>query len=77
MDKLSYTKILNREEIVNNIIEILQNFNNNKNDLSIKRGIYIYGDSGIGKTFLIDNILKSLNMTLFTLILVILEIKIY
>lgn len=61
MDKLSYTKILNREEIVNNIIEILQNFNNNKNDLSIKRGIYIYGDSGIGKTFLIDNILKSLN----------------
>ena len=61
MDKLNYNKILNRENISNKIIDILDHFNNNKNDLSIKRGIYIYGDSGSGKTFFINNLLRKLN----------------
>ena len=61
MDKLNYNKILNRENISNKIINILENFNNNKNDLSIKRGIYIYGETGSGKTFFINNLLKKLN----------------
>ena len=61
MDKLNYNKILKRENISNNIINILENFNNNKNNLSIKRGIYIYGETGSGKTFFIDNLLKKLN----------------
>ena len=61
MDKLNYDKIMNREAISNKIINILEHFNNNKNDLSIKRGIYIYGESGIGKTFFINNLLKKLN----------------
>jgi len=61
MDKLNYNKILNRENISNKIIDILNHFNNNKNDLSIKRGIYIYGESGCGKTFFINNLLKKLN----------------
>ena len=43
MDKLNYNKILNRENVSNKIIDILHHFSNNKNDLSIKRGIYIYG----------------------------------
>ena len=61
MDELNYNKIMNRETISNNIINILEHFNNNKNDLSIKRGIYIYGESGSGKTFFINNLLKKLN----------------
>ena len=61
MDKLNYNKILNRENISNKIIDILHYFNNNKNDLSIKRGIYIYGESGSGKTFFINNLLRKLN----------------
>ena len=61
MDKLNYNKILNRENISNKIIDILNHFNNNKNDLSIKRGIYIYGESGCGKTFFINNLLRKLN----------------
>jgi hypothetical protein len=61
MDKLNYNKILNRENISNKIIDILNHFNNNKNDLSIKRGIYIYGESGSGKTFFINNLLRKLN----------------
>ena len=61
MDKLNYNKILNRENISNKIIDILNHFNNNKNDLSIKRGIYIYGESGCGKTFFINNLLIKLN----------------
>ena len=61
MDELNYNKILNRENISNKIIEILHHFNNNKNDLSIKRGIYIYGESGNGKTFFINDLLTKLN----------------
>jgi hypothetical protein len=61
MDKLNYNKILNRENISNKINDILYHFNNNKNDLSIKRGIYIYGESGSGKTFFINNLLRKLN----------------
>jgi hypothetical protein len=61
MDKLNYDKILNRESISNKIINILEHFNNNKNDLLIKRGIYLYGESGTGKTFFINNLLKKLN----------------
>lgn len=61
MDKLNYNKILNRENISNKIIDILYQFNNSKNDLSIKRGIYIYGESGSGKTFFINNLLRKLN----------------
>lgn len=61
MDKLNYNKILNRDSISNKIINILEHFNNNKSDLSIKRGIYIYGESGSGKTFFINNLLRKLN----------------
>lgn len=61
MDKLNYNKILNRETISSKIIDILDHFNNNKNDLSIKRGIYIYGEPGSGKTLFINNLLRKLN----------------
>jgi hypothetical protein len=42
-------------------MQFLLNFEKNKSNLLIKRGIYIYGKSGTGKTFFIKDILKSMN----------------
>tara|TARA_B110000858_G_scaffold198335_2_gene264066 strand:- start:3102 stop:4448 length:1347 start_codon:yes stop_codon:yes gene_type:complete len=66
MDKLDLNEILNRKIIENQIIDIINNFysEDNKNTCNknkYKSGIYIYGDSGIGKTSFIYNIIKNLN----------------
>ena len=61
MDFLDINKLLNRNSIVDEIKNFLINFENNKSNLLIKRGIYIYGPAGSGKTFFIKNILKQLN----------------
>jgi DNA polymerase III delta prime subunit len=54
-------QLLNRESEYQRTKEILQNFDKNKNDLSMKRGIYLYGEPGTGKTTFIMNILKELD----------------
>lgn len=51
--------LLNRNEIKNNIINLLNNFNNDENE---KKGIFVYGNNGSGKTTFIKNILKENNM---------------
>jgi len=61
MEELNYNKILNREEKSNNIKEILNNFELNKNNLLFKKGIYVYGDPGSGKSSFVINILKELD----------------
>jgi DNA polymerase III delta prime subunit len=61
METLNLNKLLNREVKANFIKEILTNFELNKNNLSFKKGIYIYGDPGSGKTTFVTNILKELN----------------
>jgi DNA polymerase III delta prime subunit len=61
MDELNLNKILNREQQENNIKNILNEFENNKNNLSFKKGIYVYGGPGTGKTTFVTNILKELN----------------
>jgi len=61
MNCLNLNKILNREENVNTIKECLQLFSENTNNLSIKKGIYIYGSPGSGKTEFITNILKEMD----------------
>ena len=53
--------LLNRKNIETNIINILNNFDNNIDNIEYKRGLYIYGPSGIGKTCFINNILHKLN----------------
>ena len=58
MDKINLDHILNRETIKADIIKILNDIPNNKN---INKGIYLYGENGIGKTTFINNILKSLD----------------
>ena len=61
MDKINIDKILEREEIAKEIKKTLVHFENNKKDLTQKRGIYIYGSPGCGKTTFVNNILKDLN----------------
>ena len=58
---IDYNTILNRKEIEEKIKEDLNNFENNKYDNKFKRGFYIYGDTGIGKTSFVNNLLKSLD----------------
>ena len=62
MDSLeNVNKMLHRDEISKNIKQFLTEFEVNKNNLTFKRGIYIYGNPGTGKTTFIENILKELN----------------
>jgi hypothetical protein len=53
--------ILNREEKANTIKNILKNFEQNRDDLLCKKGIYVYGDPGCGKTTFVTQILKELD----------------
>jgi hypothetical protein len=53
--------LLHRNDTANNIKQFLIDFENNKQNLSFKRGIYIYGNPGTGKTTFIEQILKELN----------------
>jgi DNA polymerase III delta prime subunit len=53
--------ILNREKISNDIKDILQNFEVKCKNINYKKGIYIYGSPGCGKTRFVMNILQSLD----------------
>ena len=61
MDKLDLNGILDRVKTKQHIKGILDTFSANSKDLSIKRGIYLYGAPGIGKTSFVINLLKELN----------------
>ena len=54
-------KILGREEIAKEIQTILQSFDVNCRNVSFKKGIYIYGSPGCGKTEFVMNILKDMD----------------
>jgi hypothetical protein len=61
MNQLNLNAILNREENVLFVKQTLAMFEQNKANNSIKKGIYIYGEPGTGKTTFIINILKELD----------------
>ena len=61
MEQLNLNEILNREDQEKEIKNILKDFEANKNNLLIKKGIYVYGVPGTGKTTFVTNILKELN----------------
>ena len=50
--------ILSRNDIYNQICEFLREFEKNKNDLTRKRAVYLYGSPGCGKTTFAKNLLK-------------------
>jgi len=53
--------ILHRQDKENQMKDILRRFEENKDNLLFKKGIYVYGDPGSGKTTFVTNILKELN----------------
>ncbi len=61
MEQLNFNSILKRENLASEIKNILIDFEKNKKNLSIKRGIYIYGAPGSGKTHFIYKLLEELN----------------
>lgn len=54
----NFDSILNRNEIKNNLLSILNNYNIDDNE---RKGIFVYGNNGTGKTTFIKNILKDNN----------------
>jgi DNA polymerase III delta prime subunit len=60
MEKLNINHILNRDEQSNTIKDVLRSFEQNKNNILFKKGIYVYGEPGTGKTTFVSNILKEL-----------------
>jgi len=61
MEQLNLNRLLNREEQEKEIKNILKDFEANKNNLLFKKGIYVYGDPGTGKTSFVIDILNQLN----------------
>ena len=61
MDAINLNDLLGRTALVNSVKIILKNFEQNKSNLISKKGIYIYGDPGSGKSTFISDILKELD----------------
>jgi predicted ATPase len=60
MEQLDMNKLLNREKYIKEIQDVIKKFENNPEDYQRVGGIYIYGETGIGKTFFVKSILKDL-----------------
>jgi replication factor C subunit 1 len=61
MDKLNINELLDRQECCNKIKNALYAFESDKNNILSKRGVYVYGEPGTGKTTFVMEILKELN----------------
>lgn len=53
--------ILHRTQIEKEIKSILENYNENIKNMHFKKGIYIYGAPGTGKTCFVESVLRDLN----------------
>jgi hypothetical protein len=58
--EININEILQRTSVEQEIKMFLKEFNKNQNNINIKKGIYIYGSPGCGKTKFVMNILKDL-----------------
>ena len=66
MEQLNINKLLDRENFEKIIINFLNRFEKEKHILTTKRGVYLYGTPGSGKTYFIKSILKKLNYDVIT-----------
>ena len=57
---INLNTFLNRDEEYEKIHNFLKEFEVNKNNLMMKRGLYLYGNSGSGKTTFVVNLLEEL-----------------
>jgi hypothetical protein len=53
--------MIHREQTEKEICEILNNFEKSHTNVNFKKGFYIYGSSGVGKTTFVLDILKRMN----------------
>ena len=61
MEQLNINNILDRGECVDKLKDFLVYFEANKNNLSTRRGVYVYGAPGTGKAYFVKDILRELN----------------
>ena len=61
MEQLNLNLLLGREEDEKRLIHCLNIFEENKHNVLTKRGMYIYGAPGTGKTVFVEKILKKLD----------------
>lgn len=61
MTTIIYDDILQRIHIAKEIKDILGNFDTNCRNITYKKGIYIYGSPGCGKTHFVMNLLKEMD----------------
>jgi DNA polymerase III delta prime subunit len=61
MENINLNKLLNRDDEANSIKHFLQDFEQNRNVLTTKKGMYIYGEPGTGKSTFVQKILKEMN----------------
>ena len=61
MESLNINYLLHRTESEDKFTEYLTYFENNKDNLLTKRGVYVYGNPGTGKTSFVVNLLKKMN----------------
>jgi len=54
-------KIFEREKIADEIKQLLLSFDSNSKNINFKKGIYIYGSPGCGKTYFVKNLLKEMD----------------
>ena len=58
---LSFTNILNRQDIAKSIKEHVTNFDRLDDNIDNKKGLYVYGSPGCGKTHFVEQILREID----------------
>ena len=58
---ISFSQILERTQIENEIKQFLTSFESQCSNVNFKKGIYIYGSPGCGKTHFVTNLLKEMD----------------